>query len=440
MILRRSIFTVLIQVLQLVTLVGITILVTRVTGAHGRGIYTLVVSVAGLSAMVTGLGISWAGIYYIGKREFPLADVVSTLLTVALAAAVLTMGVLAIAYVFFQPTYFHDMSPTQALIMLALTALFQMATTTSSIVLGLNRPLQYAGLSAIQVVVALVIQVFLAVTGSLTATSALVALTLGLAISAGLGMVLVGREAPIRLGFDSRILRSFFNFGIRGYAANLMMTVSYRLDALMVNGLSGVMSLGYYSVATAMAEGLWYGANALALVMFPHISSMDKKEADRITPVVCRNAVFLTLIGAVVMFAVSRQLILAIFGPALIPALQPLWLLLPGIVTLTVAKIITSYLSGIGKPIYSTYLAAGSMILTVVMDLALIPPYGINGAAAASSIVYTLTAVASVWIFKRESGAGLLETMVVRAEDFVRYRRLVDSTWRRLFASTPARS
>jgi len=440
MILRRSIFTVLIQVLQLVTLVGITILVTRVTGAHGRGIYTLVVSVAGLSAMVTGLGISWAGIYYIGKREFPLADVVSTLLTVALAAAVLTMGVLAIAYVFFQPTYFHDMSPTQALIMLALTALFQLATTTSSIVLGLNRPLQYAGLSAIQVVVALVIQVFLAVTGSLTATSALVALTLGLAISAGLGMVLVGREAPIRLGFDSRILRSFFNFGIRGYAANLMMTVSYRLDALMVNGLSGVMSLGYYSVATAMAEGLWYGANALALVMFPHISSMDKKEADRITPVVCRNAVFLTLIGAVVMFAVSRQLILAIFGPALIPALQPLWLLLPGIVTLTVAKIITSYLSGIGKPIYSTYLAAGSMILTVVMDLALIPPYGINGAAAASSIVYTLTAVASVWIFKRESGAGLLETMVVRAEDFVRYRRLVDSTWRRLFASTPARS
>ena len=440
MILRKSIFTVLIQVLQLVTLVGITILVTRATGAHGRGIYTLVVSVAGLSAMVTGLGISWAGIYYIGKLAFPLADVVSTLLTVALAAAALTIGILAVAYVLFQPTYFHDMSPTQALIMLALTALFQLATTSSSIVLGLNRPLQYAGLSAIQVVVALVIQVILAVTGFLTATSALVALTLGLAISAGLGIALVGREAPILLGFDSRILRSFFNFGIRGYAANLMMTVSYRLDALMVNGLSGVVSLGYYSVATAMAEGLWYGANALALVMFPHISSLDKKEADRITPVVCRNAVFLTLIGALVMFAVSRQLILTIFGPALIPALQPLWLLLPGIVTLTVAKIITSYLSGIGKPIYSTYLAAGSMILTVAMDLALIPPYGINGAAAASSIVYALTAVASVWIFKRESGAGLVETMVVRAEDFVRYRRLVDSTWRRLFAATPARS
>ncbi|HEY1162771.1 MAG TPA: polysaccharide biosynthesis C-terminal domain-containing protein [Candidatus Dormibacteraeota bacterium] len=439
MILRKSILTILVQVFQLATLVAITILVTRVTGAHGRGVYTLVVSVAGLSAMVTGFGISWAGIYYIGKRQFPLADVVSTLLTVSSVAAGVTMAILAAAYVLFRPTYFHEMTPTQAVIMVTLTAFFQLATTTSSIVLGLNRPFEYAGLNAIQVVAALVIQVILALAGSLTATSALVALTVGVMMSVVLGLVLVAREAPIRFGFDSRILRSFLSFGIRGYAANLMMTVSYRLDALIVNGLSGVVSLGYYSVATAIAEGLWYGANGLALVLFPHISSLEKKEADRITPVVCRNAIFFTLIGAVVMFVISRQLILTIFGPAMIPAVQPLWLLLPGIVTLTVAKIITSYLSGIGKPIYSTYLAAGSMILTVALDLLLIPRYGISGAAAASSIVYTCTAAASVWMFKLESGAGLLETLIVKPDDFVRYRRVVDSTLRRLLAATPAR-
>jgi O-antigen/teichoic acid export membrane protein len=439
MILRRSIFTVLIQVFQLITLVAITILVTRVTGAQGRGIYTLAASVASLSSFVAGLGISWAGIYYIGKRQFPLADVVSTLLTVSSVAAGVTMAILAVAYVVFQPTYFHEMSPAQAAMMVALTGLFQLATTSSSIVLGLNRPLEYAGLSAIQVVVALVLQAIFALAGSLTATSALVALAVGLAISAGLGFVLVGREAPIRFGFDSKILRSFLNFGLRGYTATLMMTVSYRLDALIVNGLSGVASVGYYSIATAMAEALWYGANGLALVMFPQISSMEKKEADRITPVVCRNAVFVTLIGALVMFALGQQLILTVFGPAMMSAVHPLWLLLPGIVTLTVAKIISSYLSGIGKPILSTYLAAGSMVLTIALDLLLIPRYGISGAAGASSIVYTGTAAAAVWIFRHESGAGLLETLIVRPDDFVRYRRIVDSMLSRLRAA-PARS
>jgi O-antigen/teichoic acid export membrane protein len=188
-----------------------------------------------------------------------------------------------------------------------------------------------------------------------------------------------------------------------------------------------------------MAETLTYGAVGFALVLFPQVSSVDKKEADRITPVVCRNAVFLTLAGAVIMFVVSRELILLVFGPAMTPALVPLWLLLPGIVFMAAAKVISSYLSGIGKPIYTTYIAAGAVIVTVVLDLALIPPYGISGAAIASTITYTGTAIASVWLLKVESGAGWLEALVVRRDDFARYKRVASSTMKRLVAMSPAR-
>jgi O-antigen/teichoic acid export membrane protein len=440
MILRKGLLTTLIQLVQLVALIGTTILVTRVTGAHGRGIYTLASSVATLASMITALGISWAGIYYIGKRVFPLTDVASTLLTVSICAAGVAVAGVGAVYLVFQPTYFHELSTTQALIMLALTALFQMTTAAASIVLGMNRPVQFAVISLTQWCVSFVIQVALAAAGSLTATSALVALAIGVTVSSTLGLVLVRREVPLRLGVDPKIFRSFLNFGIRGYAANLLMFLNYRLDSLVVNGLSGVASLGYYSIATSMAETLWYGANGFALAMFPHVSSLERKEANRITPVVCRNAVFMTLIGAVVMFVVSRQLILFVFGSGMLPALHPLWLLLPGIVTLTASKVIASYLGGIGKPTYSTFISAGTVILTIALDLLLIPKYGISGAAAASSIVYTCTAVASVAIFRYESGAGLLETLLVRPDDFVRYRRVLDSTVRRLFALSPARS
>jgi|SRR5665213_2867497 len=440
MILRKGMLTIVIQLFQLAAIVAITVLVTRVTGARGRGVYTLVYALANLASMITALGISWAGIYYIGKRLFPLADVASTLLTVSLAAAGVAVAGLAAAFFLFRSSYFHDVSLTQAVIMLVLAAIFQPMTTSSSIVLGMNRPLHFAGLSLLQFGVALVLQGILALVGSLTATSALVALSIGAASSAVVGLVLVGREVPLRLGLDSKILRSFFNFGIRGYIANLMQFMNYRLDALIVNGLLGLVSLGFYSIATAMAEALWYGANALALVLFPHVSSLERKEADRITPVVCRNAIFMTLVGALLMFVVSRQLILVVFGSGMTPALHPLWLLLPGIVTLTAAKVISSYLSGIGKPTYSTYVGAGTVILTVILDLLLIPRFGINGAAVASSIVYTLTAATYIWILRRESGAGLLETMVVRPSDFMRYRRVFDSTMRRLFALSPARS
>jgi O-antigen/teichoic acid export membrane protein len=147
----------------------------------------------------------------------------------------------------------------------------------------------------------------------------------------------------------------------------------------------------------------------------------------------------MTLIGAVALFVVSRQLVGFVFGSAMTPALQPLWLLLPGIVSLAAVRVISSYLSGIGRPIYTTYIAAGAAILTVVLDLLLIPPYGINGAAAASTIVYTCMAAASVWLVKVETGASVLEILVVRPDDFARYRRVVNSTIRRLLATSPAR-
>ena len=118
-------------------------------------------------------------------------------------------------------------------------------------------------------------------------------------------------------------------------------------------------------------------------------------------------------------------------------ALVPLWLLLPGIVFMAAAKVISSYLSGIGKPIYTTYIAGGAVIVTVALDLLLIPPYGISGAAIASTITYTGTAIASVWLLKAESGAGWLEALVVKREDFARYRRVLSAVGKRLVAARP---
>jgi len=440
MILRRGVFTVLIQLIQVVSLSGITILVTRVTGAHGRGVYALVSLVAILASMVASLGVSWASIYFIGRRAFPLDSVVSTLLTTCAVTAAASMSIVGAAYIALRASYFHEVAADQAILMVILTGVLQVASATAWIVLGMNRPLHYAGLSALQVVTAFFLQAALALAGRLTASSALVALLAGAVVAASLGLAVIHRETPLRMGVDVKLLRAFFNFGVRGYAADLMMLASSRLGSLVVNGIRGVASLGYYSVATAIAETLTYGAYGLALVMFPHVSSLERPEANRIAPVVCRNVVFMTLVSVVAVFAAARELLLVVFGPAMLPAVVPLWLLLPGVVALSAIRIISSYLNGIGKPIYVTYIAGGSLVLSVALNLLLIPPYGISGAAIATTIVYLAGSLAALLIFRVESGAGLLETLVVRPDDFARYRRLVGSGagWLRRARSSPS--
>lgn len=421
-------------------LVGVNILVTRITGASGKGVFTLMALLVTLTGSMLSIGINWASIYFIGRNAFPRVDLVSTVLTSTLVSSLVSIALIATAFVTLRHSYFKSIDNAELIVTLALLPLVQLATSVGMIVLGSNRPIHFAALSFMQWVVTFAIQLGIAATGRLTPTSALVAWAFGAGISLAAGLWLLAQDAPLRIGIKRDVFRQLLGFGIKGYAANLMMFFNYRLDSLIVNGLVGVASLGIYSIAVSLAEVIWYAAGAIGTVMFPHVSGLERGEADRVTPIVSRNVWFVTLLGVVAMFALSRWIVLLAFGSAMLPALIPLWLLLPGILTLSGAKVIASYLSGIGKPEYATGIAAGTVIVTIILDLVLIPRFGIAGAAVASSIVYTLAAIVSVYALRRESGASVLKTILVQPEDIGYYRRAATATARWLGATMAPRS
>jgi O-antigen/teichoic acid export membrane protein len=198
--------------------------------------------------------------------------------------------------------------------------------------------------------------------------------------------------------------------------------LNYRLDSLLISALAGVRSLGYYSVAVSIGEIVWYLANSVSSVLFPHVASLTLAEAARVTAIVCRNTLLISLAGCLALLVGGRYVILVLFGPQLLPALPALWLLLPGILALSAGKVMSSYLSGIGKPIYASIVAPGNLVLTIILDLLLIPRFSYFGAAVASSIVYIAGTAASLYIFKLESGQSLLRTVLPQFEDVARWR------------------
>lgn len=421
-------------------LVAVNILVTRITGASGKGVFTLMSLLVTLSGSMLSLGVNWAAVYFTGRDAFPRRDIVSTVLTCTLVSSLVSILVIAIAYAALRHSYFKSIDTSELLVTLTLLPLVQLGTSVGMIILGSNRPMHFAGLSLSQWAVTLAIQIGIAAAGRLTPTTALIAWAFGAALSLAWGLRLLGLDAPLRLGIKRDVFRKLIGFGIKGYAANLMMFFNYRLDSLIVNGLVGVASLGIYSIAVSLAEVIWYAAGAIGTVMFPHVSGLERREADRVTPIVCRNVYFITLLGVVTMFAVSRWVILLAFGSAMLPALTPLWLLLPGILALSGSKVISSYLSGIGRPEYATAIAGGTVIITIILDLLMIPRYGIAGAAAASSIVYTAAAVASLYALRRESGTSVLKAILVQPQDIGYYRRAASATARWLGAASTAKS
>jgi O-antigen/teichoic acid export membrane protein len=432
MILKRTAITFAIQIGAFLLGLAIAILVTRVTGAGGKGVYTLVGLVAQLATMVAALGIGWASIYYVGSNLQPLRDVASTVLSASLVSSVVAMLLVGLSYVALRQSYFRDVSAIQIGIAVIAVPLMQLNVAFGYIVLGMNRPLHFSSLGIAQAGTTLALLLVMIAGGRLTPTTALVSWLAGVAASVTLAAWLVYSRTPFRLGFSRSTFRALLTFGVKGYIANLIMLLNYRLDALILNGIAGAASVGFYSIAVAMAEAQWYIANTIGLVLFPHVSSSDRREADRITPIICRNTIFITFLSAIAMLVLGRTLILILFGPAMLPAVAALWLLLPGIVTASAAKVIASYLSGIGKPIYATYISSSHLALTVILDLTLIPRYGIYGAAIASSIVYTSAAAFSVIVFMRESHNSLTETIFVNANDIARYMRVARTTYSRI--------
>jgi O-antigen/teichoic acid export membrane protein len=92
-------------------------------------------------------------------------------------------------------------------------------------------------------------------------------------------------------------------------------------------------------------------------------------------------------------------------------------ILLPGIVSLSLAKVLTSYLSGIERLGPVTTAAVASLVINLGAIVVLIPAWGIVGAAAASLVSYTVYAVLMVRSASRASGARWHAFVVPRPED-----------------------
>ncbi|MBA7691238.1 hypothetical protein ES703_99781 [subsurface metagenome] len=88
-----------------------------------------------------------------------------------------------------------------------------------------------------------------------------------------------------------------------------------------------------------------------------------------------------------------------------------------------------------GFPLRYSATAAVSVVTMVILDLVLIPRWGINGAALASTIAYTVATLLIVYWYIRITRNPLKTLFIPESGDFGRYKSLLRS----LAASLPNR-
>ena len=420
--------TFLTRILTLLIGIATSVIVARILGPEGQGIYALAILVPSMIVTFTNLGLARATVYHMGKGTYPRSDLVGTVLT---SSFIISLGsiIIGLVVVFF---FSNSILPTvpQVLLLLSLALIpFQLLffQSLSGILLGLQEIKKYNALVIIHSISLLALVAFFlmildaGIAGAITANL----LSLLLTVIVATPWILKSSNGKLRyFQLDKRIVGSLFSFGYKAYLGTVAASLHLRIDTFMLNYFLNPLMVGFYVISVAVVEKLWMLSQAVSTVLYPKVVAMkDEEEKKRFTPLVSRNTLLITILGALLLFGLSKWLIPFLYSEAYLPAVEPLQVLLVGIVAISMERILANDIVARGKPMINAYIASASLVANIILNIILIPEFGIMGAAWATSITYSLMAIVKLFVYCKLSGNSPINVIMLKRSDINLYFR-----------------
>lgn len=404
----------------------ISVILARGLGPEARGDYALFVLSVTFAASIGSLGVGLGTTYYVGKRKYDLRVLLGNSQFLVLAVGALAAFVIGGIGLVLEPKAFVE-GRSFWLYAIAIPLMLEFVLLTA-ILVGYERFLSLNVSMTSQAAILVIGVTALWAGGRISIFSVLATWMLSYAVAVAIALVAIGlREISLRRSLrpDLPVLREQLRFGAPGQAGNILTRLNYRLDLYLVRGFRSRADVGFYAVATGLAEAIWWISNAVSMALIPRLTRMEKGRAAEVTPIACRNTLLASLVAGATLAGVAPVAVELLFGDEFGPAVQPIFWLLPGIITLSGTKVLASYFFSQAKLWIVSWTALISLAVTLVFDVLLIPRFGISGAAAASSIAYTVSFIVALRFFCGISGNSVWSCVIPRVEDIGLYLSLV---------------
>lgn len=421
---KNALVTFLAQIASLIFGIALLIVLTRILGPEGKGIYTLIILIPTLAIKLVGFGIEEANIYFTGSAKIPVKNIVSNSL---ILATIISLALILLFQSLSENIIFQDFLSSNGIVplylwMAILTIPFTfMFVWLNSVFLGRQDMSKFNFLNVFFSFIQLAAAAFLLIILKQGIFGAVFSYALATVAAALIAAFLIGRITPLKFFLDKMSMVIQLKYGAKAYLGNIAQFLNYRLDMLLIAVFLNPLAVGLYSIAVEIAERLWLIPMAIATVLFPKISSIESQHADNLTPKVCRHTLFIVVIISMVLVALSYPLIKIIFGSSFLPSLAPLFVLMPGIIIFSVARVLSADLSGRGMPEIGMWAALVSLAVNLVLNVIFIPKWGIVGAAFASTAAYSVATIVTATIFFKTSQKNWHEVLIIKRDDLKDY-------------------
>jgi len=413
-----------------------SIIMARVLGPAGKGLFSLAVVASSMVFHATNLGVGAVSGYSLGRKKTPIAALAGNLLSLSVAIGVAALA-LSLALSSVLVSRFIPSVPLWAVVV----ALFAVPFTglLCNFQMLFRAKGDFRNFNIVEVLQPGSYFVFFVLCLVFVPThlfGASIAVFLVSNIIAGLGAVLLMRRC-VQFGFrwDPVIVKGTLRFGVQQNAAAFLGVLNYRFDMLLVNYFLDPAYVGFYSISLVIPEKLWNIPNVLSTVLHSRVANAgNENDANRETALILRITVLIIGTACIAILLLGRLFIRLLYSDRFLPAVTPMFILLPGILMISIAKVLTSDLVARGYPRANMWAGLVAVASNVACNVALIPRMRINGAALASTVSYTLYAVVIVSYFMRVTGVRLGSLVAPTAGDVRYLARTVGREISRAFA------
>ncbi len=404
---RGSAWGTIAMVVTIVSGLALAVIIARYLGPSSRGIYFLTTFVAGLIVLVGDLGLSTSGLVFATKDRVPRARLHGSVLGLSLAITAVTAVAVPVFYPLLRDNVLDGMTMTDAWFVVGGVGLALYARLAGALLTGIGRIPELSAIGIVAGVAAVPVTILALELGGRTVVWALTAWLVVAAMTAvGIGFEAARRMGGVRAPTRSD-LRELFGFGLRSHIGTISHQGFLRADVLFISARSGPAAVGFYSLASTLAERL----SSLGAVVYTagasHVGSRSHADAGELMARMVRIVLLVVLPVAVLLAAVSDPLVRLLFGADFEPTATPFVLLLPGAVALTVWYLLSLYIiAALERPTVTTVIQLTGMLASLPLYWAAVGEWGMSGAAIVSSLVYIGVMVAGLVIFVRASGIG----------------------------------
>lgn len=404
------------NILAITSALLVDILLSRELGPDGRGLYTSVLVVPLIVTSFVMLGIRRSAVFHLGQKDFDANRIVSGILSLLVITSILAVMVSGLVFIVIPPE-----GLTLPIAMLALLSVpVKLVLVYSG---GIYIGTEDFKRSNIQVW----LPVFIDLIGILlfvllfkwSVYGALLSLFLANVVVAVFSLSYLFKTYQIRLSADKEMMWSLAKMGLAYAVAVVVMQLNYRVDILLLQELSTMKEVGFYSLGVAISDKLWQLPSAIGLVVMSRTANVeDTFKLDRDVAKLMRLSFLIVLIAAFVLWLVIPYLLPFIYGQRFTPSIPIVRLMLPGIIMFVIVRILSGRFAGAGQPKLLILLFVPTLLVNVILNVIWIPSYGGLGAAMATNVSYTLGALGMLVLFSVKMNISFKDLIVYQRSDF----------------------